>query len=609
MTERNHFAGKLGPVRRAATFAALFLFWSLAGAPAAPAFAQNAAPPKEPSPPASPAPNAAAIRPQLRAWSKTMQQSLPPGPGCYTASYPGNGWKQIPCGPPPQHHRPSQARPIDFGYPDYMLQPSSTASILTSATGVLYDFFGAAGETVQQNPSKPNPNNGRSNVYSLQINTDQETAPCPGNSSSSCVIWEQFIFKNNDVTNGGTSNVTNGTYIMIEYVLPNYVDGTTHTACPTVAAWFEGSGGDTSCYLQSNTAQVPLQTTPDGSSIQLSGTITGASDAVSFLTSDGQMIAETVSSTPAAGQVARPFALQSWNQVQFNLFGDGNGDQAVFKAGATMGVQVSVLPDTTALQPCFNNSLTAETANLRAGSKCVVNSDGILFSQGVPPTVTGISPTNGPGAGRTTIAITGAGFSKNILVAFADTSLPAPPVVEGTCDTSTHCTAVTPAGPAAGGGADVLVANLTPNAHLPGAYTSVVAAARFNYAAVPPNCNETLICPKYTGTPAQIQYSCNVPVAFYESTTGDTSSATPVPNATPTSYIGIDETADPEYLFACWAGGKTGCQAFLEYLSATNCHALPPPPPKPLKNCEECFQTGRQCKRIAGGYECTGLPQ
>jgi hypothetical protein len=55
---------------------------------------------------------------------------------------------------------------------------------------------------------------------------------------------------------------------------------------------------------------------------------------------------------------------QSWNTSEFNVFGDGGGDQGVFSTGTTIVVKTSVTDGTPNPPSCLQQSFTGETTNL-----------------------------------------------------------------------------------------------------------------------------------------------------------------------------------------------------------------------------------------------------
>jgi hypothetical protein len=57
---------------------------------------------------------------------------------------------------------------------------------------------------------------------------------------------------------------------------------------------------------------------------------------------------------------------QGWQEAEFNVFGDGNGSQAVFNSGATLVVRIVTNTGTNSAPQCSNTSTgsTAETNNL-----------------------------------------------------------------------------------------------------------------------------------------------------------------------------------------------------------------------------------------------------
>lgn len=76
-----------------------------------------------------------------------------------------------------------------------------------------------------------------------------------------------------------------------------------------------------------------------------------------------------------------------------------------------------------------------------------------------------------------------------------------------------------------------------------------------------------------------------------------------------TSFSGQEQPDASSYITAC-TPGTANCQGFSVPNGAGKCpiHVIPPPPP-PLKNCQVCDETHRQCVPVTGGYVCKGLIQ
>ena len=53
-----------------------------------------------------------------------------------------------------------------------------------------------------------------------------------------------------------------------------------------------------------------------------------------------------------------------WQEVEFNVFGDGNGDQAVFNSGSTVDVRTSVASGDNSGPSCDLNTFTGKSNNL-----------------------------------------------------------------------------------------------------------------------------------------------------------------------------------------------------------------------------------------------------
>jgi hypothetical protein len=401
---------------------------------------------------------------KLQTWSAAMRKVEKPSSGCYTATYPQLRWTGIACGPPPPKNAVPAAPPPNYGLSDNIVQAPGR---ITSATGTIFDVANVTGEVVQGG-LRP----GASNVYSFQMNTNTvpiySTAVCsaPANlppGQPVCRGFVQFMFENSQIVNGSIAS-----YVFIEYVLNNYLNN--HSSCPSNWSPVKGS-----CYYGTTTAPVPVQNFTDGASFVLTGEVVGGQHTVTFLTSMGNL----VYFAPSDGTL---LDLSGWSQVQFNVFGDFNQANVNFFPGSTMQIQTTVNPQTADVTlPCPQNSLTAETANIAAAGNCqsLGGEWGIVWVQGVAPTIASLTPSSGGLEGGTLVNINGSGFSKESMLYFAGTYLGIG------CDTGSHCTFSTPPGTAVGETGDLQIAPLTGSGK-PGLFSAITAGDRFSYTAADP---------------------------------------------------------------------------------------------------------------------------
>jgi hypothetical protein len=303
-----------------------------------------------------------------------------PTNGCYTATYPERQWREVPCKTPP--NKPyfpraggmTRLETVGGSGPDFS---AVVAGNITQADG---SFDSVTGVTATP-------------AYSLQLNTDFfPTSTCSGSPNANCLGWEQFVYESD-----GTG--------FIQYWLINY--GPTGTMCPMPrGASCNGNGvfSDGWCPFTIGTsanplycavnavAGVPAPATPATSLAQGDG-VNGAAAGVSGAANDAVTvtIGGTVNSAP--GNNYFPDLGSQWKEVEFNVFGNGGGSQAVFNSGASAVVRIGVVTNGTTVG-CDQRSFTAESSNLTLQNVPPTASPGAL-----PALVFGESnpaPTGGP---------------------------------------------------------------------------------------------------------------------------------------------------------------------------------------------------------------------
>jgi von Willebrand factor type D domain len=253
--------------------------------------------------------------------------------------------------------------------------PQVTGDI-TEAEGSFDSVTGVTSECAVQCPSgtcptSPSCTGNPANTYSLQLNTVPFTdtaagSPCSHSPDpSSCQEWEQFVYP----SSGGGG---------IQYWLETY--GPSGTLCPTPrgASCVQGSsftdgwcpfsfapGGEVYCVVNApgstSAAAVPASSLQE---LKVSAAVAGV---------DGNPVdslAITVGSTvsPMNGSDFFPNLSSHWQIAEFNVFGDGGGDQAVFNSGSTIVVRAGVDSGTTNGPGCDAESFTGESNNLTLDS-------------------------------------------------------------------------------------------------------------------------------------------------------------------------------------------------------------------------------------------------
>jgi hypothetical protein len=270
---------------------------------------------------------------QLHAtWRQTMQHTAAPAKGCYHASYPSTAWSKVDCVKAPNRlylprHFP-EAQTVGNG-DDYSAEISS--GVISQTVGSFPSVSGVTSES----------DDGASDDYSLQLNSNfMSTDACNGGQSG-CQAWEQFVYASGE-----------GEAFM-QYWLINYGD-----TCPS-GGWMSYQG---SCYMNSAAVSVPDEPITDLGNMTLTGSaVSGGTDTLTY--TDGSE-AYTTSGDDSVVDLGT-----AWQASEFNIIGDGGGSEADFNSGSSVTVNVSLSDGSSDAPTCASNSgTTGETNNLNLGS-------------------------------------------------------------------------------------------------------------------------------------------------------------------------------------------------------------------------------------------------
>jgi hypothetical protein len=120
-------------------------------------------------------------------------------------------------------------------------------------------------------------------------------------------------------------------------------------------------------------------------------------------------ITVTVAGTPhtASGGNCFPDLGNTWQEMEFNIFGDGNGGQAVFNSGSPMNVRTGVSTGTTSGPGCADTSFTGESNNLTLvntpPAPVIGPMPALLFSESFPAAAACQTPPPPPSNGRSSL--------------------------------------------------------------------------------------------------------------------------------------------------------------------------------------------------------------
>jgi hypothetical protein len=350
----------------------------------APPPAANAAP----KPAASSGPSAA----QIESWRRELLKTQRPN-GCFTAAYPDTQWRAVPCKTPPRKLYPPRIPGAAGGsaYSDFSaVVPSNHISQAEGSFNVINNSVTSECAVPCPNgvcPKNPTCTGQPANTYSLQLNTKPFTGTKACNASpnknapppNTCAGWEQFVYTS--VGFGG----------FIQYWLLTY--GPPGTSCPAPRGAFcvqgesESDGwcpfqfsptGPVYCVVNAtNMTPTAPQPVTALQIMKVTATVAG----VNGVPNDSVAVAVGPTAATATGNNYFPDLGSLWTEAEFNVFGDGGGDEAVFNPGASMQVHTEIDYGGTSGPGCDHVSFTGESNNLT------------LVTPPYPVSVAGANPT------------------------------------------------------------------------------------------------------------------------------------------------------------------------------------------------------------------------
>lgn len=325
------------------------------------ALAPSGASAAEPQPPVLkepiPGPTAQPSVAEREAWRGSMAQVPLPkqGQGCFKAEFPKTEWQEVPCTKAPVRPYPPARGPR----PDTVGNGNDVSAQVTGhISKSIGSFDSVTGVTSESGYVGGNPPL-VANTFSLQLNSNFFNTPSCNNVSG-CQGWGQFVY-------------SNAGYAFIQYWLIGIGTCPT-TGGPAATGWLQYSN---SCYGNSVSAAVPVQTIAALSQMTLTGTAaSGGSDTIALST--GNQV-YTASNPDSVVDLA-----QGWQISEFNIFGDCCGSQATFNSGSTLVVRTSVDYGSPQAPTCAAQGYTGETNNLSFGpapSVSTVGSPAIVFTE------------------------------------------------------------------------------------------------------------------------------------------------------------------------------------------------------------------------------------
>jgi len=298
------------------------------------------------------------------------------------------------------------------------------------------------------------------------------------------------VSPNSGATGGGTSVTITGT---------NFASGSTVTF---------GSAAATNVVVVNSTTITA--TTPAGSAGAVTVTVTNSLGQTGSLASGFTYVVQpTVTSvSPSSGVAA--------GGTSVTITGTNFATGATVTFGSNAATNVVVVNSTTITATTPAGSAGAVTVRVTVGGQSGSLASGFTYIG--QPTVTAVSPNNGPVAGGTTVTITGTNFATGATVTFGSNAATNVTVVN-----NTTITATTPAGSA--GAVTVTVTNIgSQSGSLAGGFTynSSVAISFAQVASATPQSSTATVSVSYPA--AQTAGNLNVVVVGWNDTTSAVSS-------------------------------------------------------------------------------------
>ncbi|MEV6693430.1 cellulose binding domain-containing protein [Micromonospora sp. NPDC051196] len=318
-----------------------------------------------------------ATQENLLTWNAQIVEAPRPSlDGCFDATYPKVVWRETACVDQPAipmspNRVPAARRDIGGGTGmGIVTERPADAGDITRATGTFEDVKDKDLLTVNSSPTS---GPAMANSYTLQLNTNhlkvRECASSP--TPALCEGWKQFIFANTPQTvpNEPPSR------LYIDYWLLAYnPDASQGKPCPR--DWTEiPDDGEVHCWLRRERAAGPLPYVPIGNialpgfKLEAQTQTIGADTVVDVVTfNDGNQNAASTSSSDVLhvlpGESRPDQAGPGWTQVEFNVFGFGNGSTAVFNKEADFNLRTTIVDGSPKAPECKQVGYSKERNNL-----------------------------------------------------------------------------------------------------------------------------------------------------------------------------------------------------------------------------------------------------
>jgi hypothetical protein len=284
--------------------------------------------------------NPAGASVSMDAWHRTLIANKLPDAGCFKATYPSTQWSRIACVTPPHVYFPPRSRQPHLGQAvgdgdDFTID--TTPHIVSTATGAFPKVSGV----------KSVVSGGSQGSYTLQLNSNFfKTAQC--GSLANCVGWSQFAFFNP----GPSSN--QGFLFIQDWLVATKSD---FTQCPPGKGWENLGIG---CVQNSpGSVGLPALSVTDLASASVTGDADKSGDSIYMMVGKQAYGMKNIQSDGITD------LSKHWQGAEFNIIGNGGGDEANFNSGSKITVSIEANDGVKSKPKCpAQSGTTGETNNL-----------------------------------------------------------------------------------------------------------------------------------------------------------------------------------------------------------------------------------------------------
>jgi len=285
--------------------------------------------------------NPAAVASTMDAWHDSLAANKLPSAGCFEATYPSTQWNRIACGTPPRiwypvprSLHPHLGQTVGDGN-DFSID--TTPNLISTSIGAFPKVKGV--KTVVSG--------GQQDSYTLQLNSNFfQTAQC--GTLANCVGWSQFVFENPPGTDQGALFIQ-------DWLVATNPSG--FSSCPPGKGWENLGIG---CVQNSPFGvYLPNLNVTDLASAVLTGVASKSGDSIYITIGKNAYGMKNVQGDGITD------LSKHWQGSEFNIIGNGGGDEAVFNSGSKISVSIQADDGSKNAPTCPSESgTTGETNNL-----------------------------------------------------------------------------------------------------------------------------------------------------------------------------------------------------------------------------------------------------